>query len=507
MIVWEQKSGQEPGSGYLASVATVGGALEFIMDVDCSHDCNLTRDGEAFATFARDKNLGDMYNVEISDPLGSPLRPYAPAPFATSGFRNTPRLSFSPDGKRIVLIRAQDNGKEDAWLLPYPPGGNPPRQILRGLPDFQSAPQFGWMPDSRHIVLALATDFNSPTHLWMADTESDDLSQLTTGNEIEAIPNVAPDGRSLIYAQRDSSLDVVSVSVEDGSENPVVATGRDELMAAWSAKANKLAWVTNRGGPYEVWVRASDGSERPVVTAADFSDGRSKFLLNPALSPDGDRLIFTRADVEGVIRLWMVSLAGGSSVRLTNDERGGEFSSTWSPDGSRFAYLQTRGGDVSLMTVKTSGSATPSEIRQDVLPYLPDWSPAGDWITYRDDAGRHLTSPDGKTTKFLGKIDSDYLTFSRDGKLLYGIQIGETEQDRGRATLFSLDPVTLKRKVIKELGRDLRPDSNFRESTRFSLAPDGKSLVYSTFKFRWDLWMLQGYRQPGWLSRFSGIWK
>ena len=66
-----------------------------------------------------------------------------------------------------------------------------------------------------------------------------------------------------------------------------------------------------------------------------------------------------------------------------------------------------------------------------------------------------------------------------------------------RATLFSLDPVTLQRKDTKELGKDLRPNSNFFPGIRFSLAPDGKSYVYSTDKNRTDISMLQGYRQPG----------
>jgi len=87
--------------------------------------------------------------------------------------------------------------------------------------------------------------------------------------------------------------------------------------------------------------------------------------------------------------------------------------------------------------------------------------------------------------------------------LLYGIQSGETEADRDRATFFSLDPVTLKQRVIKELGRDLKPQSPAGPGIRFSLAPDGKSFVYTTAKIRNDLWMLTGYRQPGWWNQIT----
>ena len=219
--------------------------------------------------------------------------------------------------------------------------------------------------------------------------------------------------------------------------------------------------------------------------------------MNPTLSPDGERLIFTRIDQEGVDRLWIVSLSGGSPVRLTNEEPEAEYAAKWSPDGGRLLYVRSQGGKGSLMVVKTGGNATPVEIKDDVRHGLPDWSPSGDWITYRDKNGWNLMTPDGKSSRPLAKIETPYLAFSKDGKLLYGIELGETEADRDRATLFSLDAVTLKRKDIKELGKDWLPRSSFLPGIRFSLAPDGKSILYSIAKSRNDLWMLTGYRQPG----------
>jgi Tol biopolymer transport system component len=506
LIVVEGTDRTESPRMKLYSVATVGGDLDPIMDTDC-RACSLSPDGKAFATLSLAKNPGELYGVAISDPLGSPLQNYTPAPFASKYLFNRPQLLFSPDGKKILLFRAGDKTKEEAWLLPYPAGSKPPQRILQKLPPLQGSPTFSWMPDSRHIVVALASEQDAPPHLWMADARSDDLTPLTTGNAGESSPAVAPDGRSLIYVQWTRSLDVVSVSLQDGSAGTLISSGRFEFMAAWSAKTEKLAWVTNRSGPYEIWVHSSDGAERPVVTAEQFPDGLNRWFMNPALSPDGQRLIFSRIDNNNVGRLWMISLSGGSPVRVTNVEVDTEWGGVWSPDGSRYVYLQVVSGRSSLMTVKTSGNAAPVELRKDVSLYLPDWSPAGDWITFRDQKGWNLISPDGKTTKFLGKIATSDLAFSKDGRLLYGIQIGETEADQDRATLFSMNPLTLRQNVIKELGKDLRPGSYLNPGIQFSLAPDGKSMVYSTLKQRSDLWMLQGYSQPGWLSRFSGLLK
>jgi 6-phosphogluconolactonase (cycloisomerase 2 family) len=75
--------------------------------------------------------------------------------------------------------------------------------------------------------------------------------------------------------------------------------------------------------------------------------------------------------------------------------------------------------------------------------------------------------------KPLGKISTEHLAFSKDGRLLYGIR----EEDQ-RITLFSLDLTSGKIKNLHELGIDLIPSSDHNPGIRFSVAPDGKSIAY-----------------------------
>ena len=249
----------------------------------------------------------------------------------------------------------------------------------------------------------------------------------------------------------------VSVSVDDGSTKTEIAGGPWNDDASWSSDSPKLAWVTDRNGPIELWVRSSDGSERPAVTPADFPVDSTSALVSPSLSPDGERVIYARMDNKTVRRLWISSLSGGSPVRLTNSEPGHEYFGAWSPDGGRFAYLQVQGGILSLMTVKTRGGVAPIVLKDGVKYEYIDWSPTGEWIVYADEKGWNLISPDGKASKVLGKIHTIGLIFSKDGKLLYGIRTGEAEADQDHATLFSLDPMKLRQKVIKELDKDRVP--------------------------------------------------
>jgi Tol biopolymer transport system component len=504
LIVKEKPEGSASLVNRIYSVATVGGEMEAILDLDASAFTDhyvpaaLSPDGKALVTFA-EGNAG-IGGVSISAPLGSPLRAYTPAPFAGKADYGIDLL-FSPDGKNILVSQFAESGKQEEWILPYPAGGETPRRVLERHFDFGGWFYFSWMPDNRHLVVSLRTD-DGNRNLWTADVESISSAPITADPLLKFSPAVSPNGQQLLYMQVTSEVNVVSLSVEDGSARTLIDTGGKDQEPSWSASYGKLAWLTIRNGQSEIWVRQSDGTERPAVTEADFPPGSTDFLLHATLSPDGERLIFERDEVGNITgALWIASLSGGTPIRVDTleiDERGG----AWSPDGGRVVYETMTGGQFSLTVAKTIGGAKPVVLKEDVGDCFPDWSPKGDWISYCDKNGTwNLISPDGKTSKTLIKSNTKTLAFAKDGKLLYGIETGTGAADQNGATLFSLDPATLKRKVIKELGKELRPAS---QSPRFSLAPDGKSIAYSVEKKREDLWMLQGYRQPGFWNQIKG---
>jgi Tol biopolymer transport system component len=504
VVVLSYDSGPESfdAPGKLSLVATFGGELQHIMDAECGQACAMSPDGKAFAALRRGKDR--TYGVWISAPFGTPLQQYLPTPFASKNLYGLPQLAFSPNGKKLLLSRSGDVDRREFWLLPYPAGSGSPRQILRGVGS-SSTPGFAWLPDSVHLVISLESGPTSFEQLWIADTESGKLEPLTNGTHREREPAVSPDGRSLVYGEHTRRFDIASISVEDGSVSALAMTAHEEHKPARAARQAKLIWVSDRSGFPEIWMRNLDGSDRPVVTAQDFPAGTTTAFTNPALSQEGDRLIYGRIDNAGVIRLWVSSLAGGSPVRLTNSPPAiaAENASNWSPDGKEYVYLQSHDDKADLMTVRTSGNASPVVLRRNVLWYfLPEWSPTGEWITFRDDEGVELISPNGKNLKSLGKLQTSYMAFSKDGKKLYGIKFEE-----GKSLLFSVDPTTLKTKVIKEIAKEWVPNDDLWPSIRFSLAPDGKSLVYAVSKNQEDLWMLQGYRQPGWFGRFSDAFK
>jgi Tol biopolymer transport system component len=237
----------------------------------------------------------------------------------------------------------------------------------------------------------------------------------------------------------------------------------------------------------------SEGKDRPIVGTDVFPTGSTVSFATPAISPAGDRLEYTRTDKDQRFATWISSLAGGPPVRLTNAQDVVERGGSWSPDGSRIVYWQYRGGRVSLMIAKTTGEATPTLLRETNATALPEWSPDGQWIAYVDRDGVNVVSPDGTTLRSFKEPDTAQVTFSRDSKLLYGIQVRTS-----RCVLFSIDIVSKQSKTIGEFALDFAPSSYSNPGIRLSLSPDGKSILFPARRSSTSLWMLEGFTRPGW---------
>ncbi|MEY2880124.1 MAG: Prolyl tripeptidyl peptidase precursor [Verrucomicrobiota bacterium] len=108
-----------------------------------------------------------------------------------------------------------------------------------------------------------------------------------------------------------------------------------------------------------------------------------KRLGSPALSPDGKQVAFTVQEWsieknKSTTNLWLVAVAGGAPRRLTTAAVA-DTSPTWSPDGTRLAFISKRGDDENnaLYVLRLDGGE-PEKILE--LPYglsSPRWLPDG----------------------------------------------------------------------------------------------------------------------------------
>ena len=409
-------------------------------------------------------------------------------------------LSFSPDGSKIGLsvvprsINLQSGARGwQFWVVPLS-GGQPYRRLHSWSDAVPRVTSFTWMPDSRHIVLGLTSLSTPGSHLWIADLERDQAWSLTRGQGSESYPSSSPDGSHILFASGEPDYDVVETPLDGGGTRPLLATARDESDPVWSPDGNLFAYVTDRSGPDEIWLRTRDGhsGDRPLIRQSDFGDDdRTIMLGSPSFSPDGQRIAYQRNAYKPIwpLRIWISQVAGGPPVPLLPaSHEGYQGAPSWSPDGQWVAYTEWTDRQWKLAKVRVGSGEAPVVLRSDGIPNAtPSWSPNDDWITWETKEGFILVSPDGKQQRVLS--DDHWLvhTWSKDGSRIFGIR--ETEQLR--LSLAAVDARTGNQRIVADLG----PSPPVNNPVKgLSMSPDGLTVVTSLVRLRGDLWSIGDVR-------------
>jgi eukaryotic-like serine/threonine-protein kinase len=477
------------------SVGAAGGASEVVME-NASRGA-ISPDGRTLA-FLRDEPRPDTVGAAalwLSTPVGA--EPVKYRPFGSLRFVEG-SLAFSPDGRQLgICVVARSLDVQPAargwqfWTVPLP-GGEPRRRLQSWADAAPRVTSFAWLPDSRHVVLGMASLSTPGSHLWMADLESDRAWSLTRGPGSEYYPSTSPNGEQVVFVTPDSDYDLVEVSLAEPSVQPLLATARNESDPMYSPDGTRLAYVTDRSGHDEIWLKTRDGRrvDEPLITQSDFGDDQTIMLSSPSFSPDGQQIAYQRNANKPIapLRIWVSLTAGGTATPLLPPAREGyQGAPTWSPDGQWIAYTESKDGRWLLAKVRVgSSSGEPIILRTDgVANATPRWSPRNDWITWETENGFVLVSPNDGREQLLSEDQWLVHAWSPDASHVIGIR--ETEDLR--LSLVSVNARTLRTRVLADLGPS--PPVN-NQVKGLSISADGKKLVTSIARLRGDLWLLNG---------------
>jgi Tol biopolymer transport system component len=220
---------------------------------------------------------------------------------------------------------------------------------------------FGWSSDGKRIVLV--SKAKNMDRIYILDAENGkvldkfepDLDQIYR-------PAFSPDGRSISFIGTDGGLPGLYLMDLDSREIEALHTGALEYLGySWAPDGEHMAFTAiapgyadslrlfNKVDPLDTpqrdiyMLRIADGFVSPI-TVCPSED------TSPAWSPDGDKMIFV-SDRNGSYNLYVYDFADSTTAQLTN-VLGGIFTPSWSSEGDRLAISAFNEGGWDVYQIK-----------------------------------------------------------------------------------------------------------------------------------------------------------
>jgi Tol biopolymer transport system component len=293
--------------------------------------------------------------------------------------------------------------------------------------------------------------------------------QLTGAPGWEAEPAIAPDGTVLAYSSNESgNSDIWLLDLAGGSTMPLTRGPGDDRNPVWFPDGSSLAFASDRSGQWCLWKIPRLGGQ-PVLLVEN--------ARYPAISPQGDRLAFSREEQSGLLRLAVADLHSGETrfVSSAGDGLWDHVDPTWSPDGRRLCYADFR----DLWVVELGGGEPRRLTDEHGIDGGPVWSPCGRFILFS-------SARDGNHGLWTVPVSGD-----RPKRVTFGtgpVRHPCLSADQAALAYSTLDEN--RALVVLDVLKGTRNLASTRRKVNTpEIANDGSGIVYSSNRSgKYDLW-------------------
>jgi len=225
--------------------------------------------------------------------------------------------------------------------------------------------------------------------------------------------------------------------------------------------STKITYVVKRGRRYELQVADADGFNAQSVLASN------EPIMSPSWSPDGSRLAYVSFDQKKPIVV-VQNLAQGTT-RVVANFRGNNSAPAWSPDSRYLAVALSKDGLTQVYRVPATGGDAERLTESAGIDTQPNYSPDGQWIAFTSDRGGspqvyRMPAAGGPAQRLT--FEGTYNVgprYSPDGKSIAFVQ-----REGARYRIASLELSTGQVTVLTDGTLDDSP----------TYAPNGKMILY-----------------------------
>jgi eukaryotic-like serine/threonine-protein kinase len=386
-------------------------------------------------------------------------------------------IAFSPDGKRMAYLRANDPDIGKSRLLSADLSGND-EKVLRITPFAESSAFPTWSSDGQEIALSRFQPDQALGGIDLFDIGSEKTQRLVTFNDKAPFElKWLPDGRGILadYQQAGPGFSRAQIGFIPSGGGPIQPITRDTNRYATltlSADGKTLASVQQKI-TQNLYLLPGTGSQsgdsKPVVPQGQEVRGFGWAADGEFLVTDGPRLLRLAADGKS-----RTQIIGDSTAGIVDPSRCGS-------DRLIFSWF-FHGGTNTLSlwraNVDGSGPARLTEGKRDIRSVC---SPDGKWAYYFDQgAGRISRVPldgSGKAEVVPGSVVPNSFVagggvgLSGDGKVLaYLVEVVDPVTQNGKQVVALLDLGSAAPRLLDANPRVTRSGVQF--------TPDGKSVAY-----------------------------
>jgi hypothetical protein len=285
----------------------------------------------------------------------------------TRAFRETPGGSVASP----FPLMPKENGllayTDGSSLFTISPDGGEASRI-RGIPVGAWLP--AWSPDGKHLAVAIFPPGPGPRELWVANADGSNAKKLAEADNVSK-PSWSPDGSRLVYAANTQEGSAVHIVDSDGSGDHIVgevAQGEDYFSATFSPDGTQILLDRGTDVGFGIYVMDADGANVRRLSQSE-SD------YNPAWSPSGLQIAFTRQEEGAESDIFVMNADGSAVRRLTDGPRGDtNLYPIFAPDGTAVAYVSGKaGGPGGLVVMDADGGSPRTIVDQGVLGIA--WQP------------------------------------------------------------------------------------------------------------------------------------
>lgn len=247
---------------------------------------------------------------------------------------------------------------------------------------------------------ALVFDLQRGAHrdVYRAGIDGADTLRLTPDTSDDRQPTSAA-GVVVFVSSRDGNGELYVMPATGGTAVRLTFTPANEADPALSPDGTKLAYTRDDGGLPRLWIANANGSG--TFRATDSLDFAGAVDASPSWAPTSDRVVFV-STTSGAARLYVLSLNDLSIAPILPDTAP-DVEPAWSPDGNRIAFASGAGGGarialldlashaVTLLTPASSQDGEPSWLADGRLVFLAEGAaPALMWMDPSAPATSHL---------------------------------------------------------------------------------------------------------------------